>query len=152
MSLNDAFPPCAPFFLREKWNPPFPHCSPTSRASPLPLAPASPPCLFKRGPPSPSGGSGRQPPPAPEIGRNIRPDGTLPFIFDGVRVLVPLPPLAGAILAQIDGVHCVGDIRAALAARGTDPAAFDRAAFDRAWGLTYAALSSVNRILLAAPV
>lgn len=90
--------------------------------------------------------------PAPEIGRNIRPDGTLPFIFDGVRVLVPLPPLAGAILAQIDGVHCVGDIRAALAARGTDPAAFDRAAFDRAWGLTYAALSSVNRILLAAPV
>ncbi len=84
--------------------------------------------------------------PAPEIGRNIRADGTLPFVFDGIRVPVPLPKLAGAILAQIDGVRSVAGIRAILSARGTDPAIFDRA-----WRQTYDALSAVNRILLAPP-
>jgi len=84
--------------------------------------------------------------PAAELARNIRGDGTLPFLFDGLRVPVPLPPLAAAILGQIDGVRTVGGIAAALQARGTDPAAFTRA-----WRQTFDALSGVNRILLAAP-
>ena len=79
--------------------------------------------------------------PAPEIARNIRADGTLPFLFDGIRVPVPMPALARAILGQIDGVRTVGAIRAALATPK----------FDLAWRQTYDALSSVNRILLAAP-
>ncbi len=78
--------------------------------------------------------------PGPEIARNIRPDGTLPFIFDGIRIPVPLPPLAGAILQQIDGVRSVGTMRAALGER-----------FDTAWRQTYDALLAVNRVLLAAP-
>lgn len=84
--------------------------------------------------------------PAAELARNIRGDGTLPFLFDGLRVPVPLPPLAAAILGLIDGVRTVGGIGAALQARGTDPAAFARA-----WRQTYNALSSTNRILLAPP-
>ncbi len=84
--------------------------------------------------------------PAPEIARNIRPDGTLPFLFDGLRVPVPLPPLAGPILNLIDGSRTVGGLLAALQARGTAPDAARRA-----WRQTYDALSRVNRILLAAP-
>lgn len=84
--------------------------------------------------------------PAAELARNIRPDGTLPFLFDGLRVPVPLPPLAAAILGQIDGTRTVAEIAAALRTRGTTPETFARA-----WRATYDALSSVNRILLAAP-
>ncbi len=84
--------------------------------------------------------------PAAEIAKAIRPDGTLPVLFDGLRVPVPLPPLAPAILRHIDGARTVADIADAMQARGTDPAAFARA-----WPPTFAALSAVNRILLAPP-
>ena len=84
--------------------------------------------------------------PAAEIARAIRPDGTLPFVFDGLRVPVALPKLAGAILGQIDGARPVSAILAALEARGVGPA---QAA--RGWRETYGALVRVNRILLAAP-
>ncbi len=84
--------------------------------------------------------------PAAEIARAIRPDGTLPFVFDGLRVPVALPKLAGAILGQIDGVTTVSAIVAALEARGVA-----RAQAERAWRETYDALVRVNRILLAPP-
>ena len=84
--------------------------------------------------------------PAKDLADAIRPDGTLPMMFDGIRVPVPVPPLAAAILRQIDGVRSVGGIAAALAARGTN-----QAGFDRAWRATFEALSSINRILLAPP-
>ena len=81
-----------------------------------------------------------------EIALGIRPDGTLLFTFDGLRVPVPVPKLAGAILGLIDGERTVGQILAALRARGAAP---DLA--ERAWRETYTALVRVNRILLAAP-
>jgi len=84
--------------------------------------------------------------PAAELARNIRGDGTLPFLFDGLRVPVPVPPLAAALLGLVDGVRTVGGIASMLRARGTDPATFARA-----WRQTYDALSSVNRLLLAPP-
>jgi hypothetical protein len=84
--------------------------------------------------------------PAEEMARAIRPDGTLGLVFDGLRVPVPLPPLAAAILRQIDGSRSVAGIAAALAERGTDAATFDRA-----WRATWTALSRCNRLLLAAP-
>jgi SAM-dependent methyltransferase len=84
--------------------------------------------------------------PAGEVARAIRPDGTLSFLFDGLRAPVALPPLAAAILHQIDGTHSVAEIAAALAERGTP-----RAAFDRAWRDTWDKLSALNRILLAPP-
>ena len=49
------------------------------------------------------------------LARGIRPDGTLPVIFDGLRVPVALPPLASAILPLIDGQRSVGEIGAILA-------------------------------------
>jgi len=85
--------------------------------------------------------------PAPEIARNIRPDGTLPFLFDGLRVPVPLPPLASAILHQIDGVRPVAGVASALEENGTSAAAFSRA-----WRQTYDALNAVNRLLIAPPL
>ena len=84
--------------------------------------------------------------PGPEIARNIRSDGTLPFLFDGLRVPVPLPPQAAAILALVDGQRTVEAIGAELAARGTG-----REAFARAWAATWGPLERVNRLLLAPP-
>jgi SAM-dependent methyltransferase len=82
--------------------------------------------------------------PAPELARNIRPDGVLPFLFDGLRVPVALPPLAAAILRLIDGDRTVAAIREAIMARGTT-----QTAFERAWQHTFETLSATNRILLA---
>ena len=83
---------------------------------------------------------------AADIARAIRPDGMLPVSFDGLRVPVALPKLAGAILGLIDGERPVGAILAALQARGVAP---DLAL--RAWRDTYGPLMKVNRILLAPP-
>ena len=82
--------------------------------------------------------------PGDEIARAIRGDGTLNFLFDGLAVPVAMPPLAAAILRQIDGVRSVGEIAAALATSGTG-----RAAFDRAWREIWDRMSALNRILLA---
>lgn len=82
----------------------------------------------------------------PELVRHIRPDGTIPFVFDGLRAMVPVPALAGPILALIDGVRTVGEIGVELAARGIDPAAFRRA-----WRTSFTTLSALNRLLLAPP-
>lgn len=84
--------------------------------------------------------------PAAELARNIRADGTLPFVFDELRVPVALPKLAAAILGLIDGERTVAQILEALRTRGAAP---DVA--HRAWRETYQALVQVNRILLAAP-
>jgi hypothetical protein len=78
--------------------------------------------------------------------RSLRPDGTLSVTFDGLRIPVPLPPLASAILPLIDGKRSVGQIATVLAARGTKPEAFAKA-----WQQTFSALERINRVLLAAP-
>jgi SAM-dependent methyltransferase len=83
--------------------------------------------------------------PGAELAKHIRPDGTLPFLFDGLRVPVPLPPLAAAILRLIDGQRSV----AALAEALSDRVPAD--AFARAWRTTYDTLSALNRLLLAPP-
>jgi SAM-dependent methyltransferase len=84
--------------------------------------------------------------PAEELAKHIRPDGVLPFLFDGLPVPVPVPPLAPAILRLIDGRRTVAEIAAALAARGTGGNAFARA-----WRATFTALEALNRLLLAPP-
>ena len=84
--------------------------------------------------------------PAEELARAIRPDGTLVMVFDGIRVPVPLPPQTAAILRLVDGSRSVGEIGAAMAARGTSPGAFASA-----WRATYDALVGVNRLLLVPP-
>lgn len=80
------------------------------------------------------------------VARGIRPDGTLPVAFDGLRAAIPMPRLAAAILARIDGETPVGAIADALAANGVSHEAFARdfAALARQ-------LEALNRLLLTAP-
>jgi SAM-dependent methyltransferase len=78
--------------------------------------------------------------------RGIRADGTLPVLFDGLRIPVALPSLATAILPLIDGKRSVGEICTTLARRGMKPEAFAKA-----WSQTFSALERINRVLLAAP-
>jgi SAM-dependent methyltransferase len=82
-----------------------------------------------------------------ELAGGIAPDGTITFVVDGLRLPIPLPPLAPAILRLVDGQRSVGDIAAELAQRGTGVEAFERA-----WRATFGALENLNRLLLAAPV
>ena len=77
--------------------------------------------------------------------KHIRPDGTLPFLFDGLRIPVPLPALAAPILRLVDGARTVGAIGEAMTGRASPDA------FARAWRGTYDALSALNRLLLAPP-
>ena len=82
---------------------------------------------------------------AEDLAQSIRPDGTIGFVFDGLRVPVALPSLAPALLRLIDGQRDVGGIMAAMAGRAAP------AAVERAWQSTYATLNALNRILLAPP-
>jgi hypothetical protein len=81
-----------------------------------------------------------------EIASGVQADGTIALVFDGLRLPLPLPPLAPAILRLVDGRRSVGGIAAMLAARGTDADAFARA-----WHATFTTLERINRLLLAAP-
>ena len=82
----------------------------------------------------------------PLLAKNLRADGVLTVTFDDLRVPVPLPRLAGAILAKVDGVRSWGEIMAMVAAGGAsaEQAARDRIALS-------AAMERMNRLLLAAP-
>jgi SAM-dependent methyltransferase len=82
-----------------------------------------------------------------ELAGAIAPDGTITFVVDGLRLPIPLPPLAPAILRLVDGQRSVGEIAAELAQRGTGAEAFERA-----WRATFGALERINRLLLAAPI
>ena len=72
--------------------------------------------------------------------------GALPVTFDGLRVLLPVPPLAGAILSRVDGRRSLAEIARAVEAGGAPAAqvARDMAALR-------AAMEPMNRLLLAAP-
>ncbi len=81
-----------------------------------------------------------------DIARFIQPDGTLTLVIDGLRLPRPVPRMAPAILAQIDGRRSVGEIEAILAGRGAG-----REAFAQGWRETFACLEQQNRLMLAAP-
>jgi SAM-dependent methyltransferase len=81
-----------------------------------------------------------------DLAKGIQGNNTLFVGLDGLRVPVPVPPMAGAILRLIDGKRSVREIGALLAAHGTSAEAFARA-----WRGLFPALESINRLLLAAP-
>jgi SAM-dependent methyltransferase len=81
-----------------------------------------------------------------DLAKGIQPNHTLFVSLDGLRVPVPLPPMAGTILRLIDGKRSVAEIGALLAARG-----IGAEAFSRAWETLFPALERINRLLLAAP-
>ena len=82
--------------------------------------------------------------PGPELVKQIRPDGGIAYLFDGLRAVVALPPLAGAILRLVDGRRTLGEIITALAANGPT-----EVNVLRAWRTTFTALNRVNQLLLA---
>jgi SAM-dependent methyltransferase len=79
--------------------------------------------------------------PMAELAERIRGDGMLPWQFDALRIDVPLPPLAPAILKRIDGTRTVSQIASAFPAAG----------FAKAWDQLYGALNALNRLLIRAP-
>jgi hypothetical protein len=80
------------------------------------------------------------------LAKGLPRDGTLPVTFDGLRVNLPLPRLAGAILQRVDGRRPFGAIADELAANGVSREAFwrDLAALRRS-------MEAMNRLLIAAP-
>ena len=82
-----------------------------------------------------------------ELAKGIQANNTLFVGLDALRVPVPLPTMAGAILRLIDGKRSVGEIGDSLAARGASTEAFARA-----WRELFPALEGINRLLLAAPI
>ena len=79
--------------------------------------------------------------PMPELADRIRRDGNLPWQFDALRIDIPLPPLAAAIMKRIDGTRALSQIAAIYPA----------ASFDRAWDQLYPPLNQLNRLLIRAP-
>jgi SAM-dependent methyltransferase len=82
----------------------------------------------------------------PALAKGLRPDGLLPVTWDGLRTAVPLPRLAGALLARIDGRRSWGEIVEDVVAGGAAREATER---DRA--ALVRAMEPLNRLLLAAP-
>jgi SAM-dependent methyltransferase len=72
--------------------------------------------------------------------------GSLPVAFDGLRVPVPLPRLAAALLRRVDGARRAGEIIASVAADGAG-----EEAARRHWTALVAAMAPLNRLLAAAP-
>jgi SAM-dependent methyltransferase len=82
----------------------------------------------------------------PTLARKLPREGVLPVSFDGLRVNLPLPRLAGAILGRVDGRRSLGDIADELAGNGVA-----REVFWRDLAALRQAMESMNRLLLAAP-
>lgn len=83
---------------------------------------------------------------AAKFAAGIPGDGILRVSADGLVVPVPLPRLAAAIIARVDGKRSVGEIGDRLAANGVS-----REAFAKDFAALARALERVNRLLLAAP-
>jgi len=80
----------------------------------------------------------------PTLAKGLRPDGILPVSFDGLRVNVPLPRLAAAILQRVDSRRSLGAITDELAANG-----LSRDAIARDIAALRGAMEPLNRLLLA---
>ena len=80
------------------------------------------------------------------LAKGLPRDGTIPVSFDGLRVNLPLPRLAGAILQRVDGRRSFGEIADEMAANGVS-----REAFWRDLALLRKSLEAMNRLLITAP-
>ena len=83
------------------------------------------------------------------LARSLKPGVPLTVRFDSQPLALPLPALAGPIVARVDGARTVGHIRDDLRAT-VDPRLDDRT-FDAAFRATFAALAGINRMLLSRP-
>lgn len=81
----------------------------------------------------------------PSLARGLQAD-VLSVAFDGLRVALPLPRLAGAILQRVDGTRSLGEIGDELARNGVS-----REAFARDLAALVRQMERLNRLLLRAP-
>jgi len=81
----------------------------------------------------------------PALAAAIRSDGTIKVREPGMAMNIRMPPLAAAILRQVDGRRTVAQIRAAIG-----PAASDDD-FRRQFAVLYRALNGTNQMLLRYP-
>ena len=82
----------------------------------------------------------------PTLARGLPRDGTIGVTFDGIRLGLPIPRLAGAILQRVDGRASFGEIGDALAANGVS-----REAYGRDLAALRRSMEAMNRLLIAAP-
>jgi SAM-dependent methyltransferase len=79
----------------------------------------------------------------PALARAIRADGSIKVTGDGMAMGIRLPPLAPAILRQVDGTRSIAEIRAAIGTGKQD--------FDSQFSALYNALNGMNQMLLRYP-
>jgi len=79
----------------------------------------------------------------PALAGAIGPDGTIKLTGDGMEMGMRLPPMAPAILRQVDGRRTIGEIRAAIGAGEEE--------FQRHFAALYNALNGMNQMLLRYP-
>jgi len=79
----------------------------------------------------------------PTLAAAIKPDGSVKISGEGMEMGIRLPPLAPAILRQVDGNRTIGEIRAAIGA--------DAEKFSRQFAVLYSALNGMNLMLLRYP-
>ena len=79
----------------------------------------------------------------PTLAGAIKPDGSVKISGEGMEMGIRLPPLAPAILRQVDGNRTIGEIRAAIGA--------DAEKFSRQFAVLYSALNGMNLMLLRYP-
>jgi len=82
------------------------------------------------------------------VARGLPPGGSLKVTFSGLSWSLPLPRLAGPMLARIDGAATLGDIHAALAQADKG---LSWNAFKNQFDQLYNALNGVNKLLLRHP-
>ncbi|MFC7475920.1 class I SAM-dependent methyltransferase [Dankookia sp. GCM10030260] len=82
----------------------------------------------------------------PTLAKGLPKDGTLPCSFDGLRVSLPLPRLANAILQRVDGRRSFGAIADELAANSVP-----REQVWRELPALRRSMEAMNRLLIAAP-
>ena len=80
--------------------------------------------------------------PFPAAARNLGTQGPLPITMDGIKLSIPLPPLAGEILVRCDGVRTLDEIRKDLPGRP------DWFAFKPQIDAVFRGLGGFNKLLL----
>lgn len=83
-----------------------------------------------------------------EAAQNMPPGGSIGVSADGLKIDMPVPPLARAITALCDGANDLAAIHAAIREKRSD---LDYDAFQRQFAALYSAMNAINRMVLRLP-
>ncbi|MEX2454627.1 MAG: methyltransferase, partial [Rhodospirillaceae bacterium] len=88
----------------------------------------------------------------PELAAKMRPGMSLTLDVNGTKLSLPLPDLAGEILARVDGRRSLADIHADIVrAAGDAGGAPDRETFRKAFDAVYGAFCGLSRMFIRRP-